>query len=71
MATSRIVRLLDKDAAIQGLQRVRQDWELAAGGDLVQVHGSVGLLLADVSRAIGLNDSDRKQALGKYGEVEK
>jgi hypothetical protein len=71
MNTTRVIRLLDRDQAIAGLQQIRQDWELAAGGDLVQARGSVAYLLNDCARAIGLNESDRRQVLGNYAEVEK
>jgi hypothetical protein len=50
---------------IDVLTKLRQEWEQAAEGEnLVELDGSVGLLLADLAIAIGLTPEEQVQALG-------
>jgi len=51
--------------AIEGLTRIRQEWEEAAGGmSLDEVQGSIGLMLVDVVHALGLLPGEVVQVLG-------
>ncbi len=52
-------------ALVRALARVRAEWEEAAGEDsLIEMQGSVGLLLADIARALGLSPVEQIEALG-------
>ena len=56
---------IPRSKIIDALTRLRQEWEQAAEGDnLVELDGSVGLLLADLAVAIGLTSEEQVQALG-------
>ena len=58
-------RILDRDQAIDGLASIRQEWQEAANGTpLVEMRGSVGLLLADVASAMGLSPEEAAWVLG-------
>ncbi len=66
-----VTRILDMDNAIAGLTRLRQEWQEAAGSKpLVEVQGSVGLLLTDVVNAIGLLPEEAAQVLGSEIYIE-
>lgn len=67
------IRILDRDQAIDGLTRLRQEWQEAAGCDLVDVKASVGELLGDVMALVGLTDEERRAALGEqlYNRIKK
>jgi len=48
---------MERQQAIAALDTIRQEWEEAANGQpLEEVYGSVGLLLNDISAAIGLEE---------------
>lgn len=65
MITIRRTRILDRDQAIAGIATIRQEWQDTAGGEsLLDMQGSVGLLLADLTQAIGLTPEETTQALG-------
>lgn len=65
VTTVRRTRILDRDLAIAGISQVRQEWQSLAGDQsLLDVQGSVGLLLADIAQAIGLEPEERVCALG-------
>ena len=50
---------------ISALKNLRQEWQEAANGSsLIAIHASVGLLLADVVMAVGLDTLDQIQVLG-------
>ena len=50
---------------ILGLVRLRQEWEQASEGEsLLQVSSNVGLILADIVRALDLSPLDREAVLG-------
>lgn len=54
-----------RSALIRALARVRAEWEEAAGEDsLIEMQASVGLLLADIARALGLTPLEQIEALG-------
>ena len=58
-------QIITRHQIIDALAKVRQEWEQAASGDcLIDVKGSVGLLLADLVVAIGLEPSEQVEALG-------
>jgi hypothetical protein len=58
------IRVLDRDQAIDGLTRLRAEWEEANGGDLLAARASVGELLGDVTALIGLTPEEQRAALG-------
>ena len=63
--TVRVIRIIDRDEAIAGIAQIRQEWEdLAGDQSLIQVNGSVGLMLADIVQALGLTTEEQTQALG-------
>ena len=50
---------------ISAMKNLRQEWQEAANGSsLIVIHASVGLLLADVVMAVGLDTLDQIQVLG-------
>ena len=71
MSWIKVTRILDRDAAIDGLTCLRRDWQEAAEGrPLAEVHGNIGLMLADVVHAIGLLPEEAAQILGSETCVE-
>jgi len=65
MSTVKATRILDRDRAIDGLAQLRQEWqEAACGKPLVEVQGSVGLILADVVGAMDLLPEEAARVLG-------
>ncbi len=71
MSWIKVTRILDRDKAIDGLTRLRQEWQEAAKGKpLVEVQANVGLLLADVVNAIGLLPEEAAQVLGGETYIE-
>jgi len=66
MSWVKVTRILDRDAAIEGLTRMRQEWQDAANGaPLNGVQTSVGLLLLDVVNAIGLLPEEAALVMGE------
>lgn len=62
MSWVKVTRILDRDMAIEGLTRIRQEWEEASGGlPLEDVQGSIGLILVDVINALGLLPEEAAQ----------
>lgn len=71
----RVIRILDRDQAIQGLASLREDWQAVAeqeGKSLLELQSSVGLLLDDMAKMIGLYPEEQAQALGDglYQEIQ-
>lgn len=68
----RVIRILDRDQVIEDLAKLREAWQEAAGDQsLIQVEASVGLILDDISKAIGLTPEEQEQALGTiYQEIQ-
>jgi hypothetical protein len=65
MSTVTVIRILDRDQAIDGLTQLRQEWqEAACGVPLVEVQGSVGLILADVVSVMDPLPEEAAQVLG-------
>jgi hypothetical protein len=65
MPTVSGIRILDRDRTIDGLTQLRQEWQEAAhGAPLVDVRGSVGLILADVVGAMDLLPEEAARVLG-------
>ena len=59
------VVLSDKVTVLKNLSLLRQEWERAADGDsLINVPGSAGLLLFDVTARLGLTREEQTQVLG-------
>jgi hypothetical protein len=58
--------------AIDALAHLREEWMEAADCSLVDVETSVGLFLADVTRALGLSAEEQMQVLGSalYAEIQ-
>jgi len=55
----------DRPHIVQALCGIRSEWEEAAdGASLARVDGSVGMLLADITSAIGLTSEEQVQVLG-------
>jgi hypothetical protein len=46
------------------ITRMRREWEDASGGDLLNAKGNVGLMFADVSRALDLTEEEKIEVLG-------
>jgi hypothetical protein len=50
---------------IEALTAIRQEWEQAAEKvSLLEISGSIGLLLVDFTEALGLSQAERKLILG-------
>jgi hypothetical protein len=65
MATTRIIEIVERDRIVTGLAHVRREWEGATdGSSLVEALGSIGLILVDISDAIGLTSDEKTRALG-------
>jgi hypothetical protein len=65
MNISRRIRIIERDQVVAGIADIRAQWEDATGCDLVAAKGSVGLILGDVVKAIGLLPEDQTRALGE------
>jgi hypothetical protein len=51
---------------IGAISKLREEWqEIADGASLVELKGSVGLLLADLALALGLSPDEQVQVLGE------
>ena len=58
-------RFIHNLEVVQGLERTRLEWEQAADGEsLLNMETNVGLLLADVTAAIGLTPEEKVFVLG-------
>ena len=58
-------RFMHNVEVVQGLERTRLEWEQAADGEsLLNMETNVGLLLADVTAAIGLTPEEKVFVLG-------
>jgi hypothetical protein len=56
---------LERRKAVQALQQITEEWrEAVNGASLVDVRGSVGLLLLDVATGLGLDNKEQAEALG-------
>ena len=73
MALTQRIRIIDRDKVIAGIAQVRQDWDQPENGNLIGAKGSIGLLLADIATAVGLQPEEQAQALGKdlYTKINK
>ena len=50
---------------ISVLSRLRQEWQEATEGtSLLEAHGNIGLILADLINGFGLSTDDQRQILG-------
>lgn len=50
---------------ISTLTRLRQEWQQATdGGSLLETHGNIGLVLADLLNGFKLSTADQRQILG-------
>jgi hypothetical protein len=57
------IRILDRDQAIDGLIKLRQEWE-ETGSDLLQAQIGVGSLMGDAAAMIGLSLDEQRIILG-------
>lgn len=65
MSLVKVIRILDRDQAIEGLARIRQEWQEASNGKpLSEMRGNVGLLLDDVVNAMGLLPDEAARVMG-------
>ncbi len=56
---------ITRPQVINAFVHLRQEWEQAVGiASLIDVRGSVGLLLFDLVTAIGFTPEEQRQALG-------
>jgi len=57
--------LPDRQVMLEGLSVLRQEWEGRANGDsLIDLSGSVGLMLFDVTALLGLTPEEQTVVLG-------
>lgn len=63
-----VLDYIERPKVIQAIQRLREEWQAAAGADLYEVEGSVGLILYDVCRLIELTPEETILALGQSAE---
>lgn len=64
---ARIIRTINLDQAVEGLTRLREEWEETAELEeksLIDIAASVGLLLVDVVEVLGLKEEDAARVLG-------
>ena len=59
-----VLEFIERAQVIQAIRTLREDWETAAGNDLYQVEGNVGLMLDDIARLLGLTPEECALALG-------
>jgi hypothetical protein len=60
-----IMVLPDRRMMLEGLSVLRQEWEGRADGDsLIDLSGSVGLMLFDVTALLGLTPEEQTAVLG-------
>jgi len=65
MFTQSTTESITRPHMVNTIARIREEWEQAADGNsLVFANASVGMLLADLSMAIGLTIDEQVQALG-------
>lgn len=60
---------LTRTQVVQAIMHIRHEWEDAARGDsLLETNGSVGYLLADLAKGLGLSGNDLELALGPIAD---
>jgi len=55
--------MLTKDQE-RKLSQIRREWQYAAGQNLIDANGSIGLLLNDVTKALDLSPGEQRRILG-------
>jgi hypothetical protein len=66
-----VIRILDRNRAIEALVKLREEWQEAAGNiPLSEVNTPVRLLLADVVSALELLPEEAESILGSEGFTE-
>ena len=56
---------IDRQNAISNLKTIRTEWQEAASSHcLIEVNGSIGLLLADIATALELTEQESVEVLG-------
>ena len=59
-------QMVSRPQLVRALARVRLEWQEAAGeNSLIEMDGSVGLLLAAIARSMGLTPLEQLEALGR------
>lgn len=53
-----VLEFIERTRAISAIKTLRQEWQDAAGDDLYQVEGNVGMLLDDVARLLGITPEE-------------
>lgn len=57
--------LLDRTLALEGFSAFRQEWESVAKNEsLIDISASVGLMLFDLTRRLGLTSDEQAHVLG-------
>ncbi len=63
-----VLEYIERPQAIQAIRTLREEWQEAAGNDLYQAEGNVGLILYDVCRLLGFTPEETILALGTSAE---
>jgi hypothetical protein len=59
------LHIVTQQQVIRAIARIREEWQDAAGKEnLLEVQGSVGLLLLDLALALGFTSHEISEALG-------
>lgn len=71
MGLVNVIRIIDRDRAIEALAMLRKEWqEVASGTPLSEVSAPVGLLLSDVVSTLELLPEEAEYVLGGEGFTE-
>jgi hypothetical protein len=63
-----VLEYIDRPKVIQAIQTLREEWHEAAGVDLYEIEGNVGLILYDDYRLLELTPEETILALGQSAE---
>ncbi len=56
---------VSRQCVVRALARLRAEWQATDTDSLVDASASVGLLMADLAVALGLNQEELREALGE------
>jgi hypothetical protein len=60
------LHIVTQQQVIRAIARIREEWQDAAGKEnLLEVQGSVGLLLLDLALALGFSSPEISESLGE------
>ncbi len=63
-----VLEYIERPKVIQAIQTLREEWQAAAGIDLYETEGNVGLILYDICRLLELTPEETILALGQPAE---